>query len=689
MKTICGFCHASCGMIVKVKDGVVTEVKGDPDHPVNQGILCPKGIAAIEFIYAKDRLTHPLLKTRGGFKKISWNDAVDIAANQLGDLREKYGPGTLIRYAGSPIDYECRDGFRQLLAFFGSPNSTAPANLCSIPRYVAMKSVSGEILEPDYKDARLVIFWGANPMGSCRYGHYSLEGEFGNFRSLIPEARRRGIKIITIDPVYSETAKISDTWISLEPDSDSALALAMIHVIIKENLYDEVFVRKWTKGLDCLQEHVKNLTPEWAETITGVSAEVICEVSREYATAGRAAIRDGNGLDMHTNGVQTVRAIMFLVALTGNYDSVGGNVILPWVRQSELPILQGKNEKREKRLGEDQFPLFPEIPSPAIMDALLQGDTPRGMIVHHSNPVLVMADTRKVKQAFAKLKFLMVFDVFPTATAQMADLILPSTSPFERFGYRAYSNRQGGFLSLRQKVIEPVGECRSFAEVEYEIARKLGFAKSYPFTNNQEWVDFMLRPSGLGIDDLREKSVVIATPPVEYQKYLKSGFRTPSQKIEFYSDTLARNNYAPLPTYQEPLVLKGWKEDRKARYPLKGTTRKPYEYVLTNFHNLNSLQKIYPAPLAMLHPEDTAGTSIRDGSTIAIESPNGRINVRAKLTCDVRRGLVIVDFGWGNPSDPSEGANTLTSSEVWDPISGGTPNRLFICDVHALDIPDG
>lgn len=681
MKTICGFCHASCGMIANVNGGLIKEIKGDPEHPVNRGILCPKGEAAIEFVYSKERLTHPLVKTRGGFKKVSWDEALDIATDRLGELRKKNGPGALIRFTGTPVDYECRDGFLQFMASYGSPNLAAPASLCSIPRFVAMKHVFGNSPEPDYKDTKLIIFWGANPMATCRYGHYSFESEFGDFRSLIPEAKRRGIKVITIDPVCSETAKLSDLWISLEPGSDSALALSMIYVIIKEKIYNEDFVNNWTKGFEILQAHIDRFTPEWAEGITGISASMIKNIAREYALGGPATIRDGNGLDMYTNGVQTTRTIMFLIALAGNYDIPGGNVILPWVQQSILPT----KKLQEKRIGQNEFPLFPEVTIPALMEALFNQRSPKGMIVHHSNPVLILADTQNVRKAFENLKFLMVFDIFPTATAQMADLILPSTSPFERYGYRAYSNRQGGFLSLRQKIIEPIGESRSFAEVEYEIAKRLGFEKDYPFKNNIEWVNYMIRPTGFTIDDLREKTMVLLTPPMEYKKYLKTGFNTPSKKVEFYSDAFEKAGYKPVPTYEEPLNLKGWESDKKQLYPFKGTTRKPYEYLHTNFRNLESLKKLYPVPLAMIHPEDASLKNIKDGSRIKIESPNGVVNAKAKITDGVRRGIIVVDFGWGNPWDKFEGANVLTSSDVWDPVSGGTPNRLFICNIHLLE----
>jgi anaerobic selenocysteine-containing dehydrogenase len=671
-------------MMVKVEGGEMRAVRGDPEHPANRGILCPKGAASIDFVYSKDRLTHPLRKTKGGFEKISWDEALDMAADRLGELREKNGPGSLIRFSGSPVSYDGRDGFMQFMASYGSPNLAGAGHLCNVPRNTAMRSVFGGVPEPDYKDTKLIIFWGANPMASTRYGNYATEGELGNFRSVIREARRKKIKVITIDPVCSETAKQSDRWIPLEPGSDAALALSMIHVIILEGIYNEEFVKNWTTGFDRLQDHVEGLSPEWAEGVTGVPASAIIEIAREYATEGPATIRDGNGLDMNTNGVQTVRAITFLIALTGNYDVPGGNVVFPWVRQSFLPDLK-KVKFEEKRIGQDQFPLFPEIPGPALVDALLNRERPRGMIVNHSNPLLILADSNRAKKAFEKLEFLLVYDMFLSATAQMADLILPAPSLFETFGYRAYSGRQGGFLSLKPKVIEPIGESRHFTLVEYEIAKRLGIEEGYPFTNDIEWVNFMLKPTGLTIEDFQGKTVVYATGPMEYHKYLKAGFRTPSKKVEFFSDTYEKHRYDSLPTYREPLSLREWKLDKRKEYPFRGTTRKPYEYVHTKFRNLEYLKKLYPAPLAMIHPEDASATGVRDGGMIEVRSPYGVVTVRARLTDDCRRGMVVVDFGWGNPWDESETcANALAPGDVWDPVSGGTPNRLFFCSVRAV-----
>ncbi|OPY74247.1 MAG: Acetylene hydratase [Syntrophorhabdus sp. PtaU1.Bin058] len=682
MRTICGLCHTGCGMLVTIENGKIAAIRGDKEHPANQGALCPKGVASIDLIYSKDRLLKPMRKTKGGFKEISWQEALDFAADRLGNLREKSGPGALIRFAGAPVSYDGRDSFMQLMASFGSPNFAGVAHLCHVPRITAMKSVFGSPPEPDYAGTKMIIFWGTNPMGSTRYGNYAVEGELGNFRSMIQTARAKGIKVITIDPVKSETGELSDMWVPIEPGTDLALALAMIHVLIEEDLYDSEFVKNWTVGFNELQEHVKRYTPEWAEGITHIPADTIRQIAREYGSTRPAVLRDGNGFDMQTNGAQTMRAVMFLIALTGNYDRPGGNVLFPWARQSFLPDFR-KIKFSEKRIGEDRFPLFPEIAGPTLLDEILAEKRRYGLIVTHSNPALIMANTEKIKKAFSKLEFMMVLDMFPTATAQMADLILPSPSLFESYGYRAYSSRQGGFISLKPKLIEPLGDSRHFAKIEYEIASRLGMAGDYAFSNDEEWVNYMLKPTGLTVNDFDGKPVVYATGPADYYKYLKDEFGTPSKKVEFYSDTYAKHGQEPLPSYKEPLALTDWDPQARAQYPLKGTTRKQYEYVHTKFRNLDYLKKLYPGPLVMVHPDDASACRIQEGDMVRVQSPHGSVVMKAKVSDHTKPGLVVADFGWGNPWDASQtNANSLARGDVWDPISGGTPNRLFYCNIR-------
>lgn len=678
-RTICQFCHTNCGIIVhRIAEGEMS-IKGDPDHPMNRGRCCPKAAAIPELIFSEDRLKYPLQKTRTGFKRISWDAALKLAADRLSEIRSKFGPLSLARCEGAPVSYQARDGFLQFMGEFGSPNLTGAANLCMVPRMTAFRAVTGGMrAEPDYDSTRLVLFWGANPLASERYGAYSAYDGLGQ---IIPRLKERKVNIICIDPFRTKTVDHADHWVQLNPGSDVALGLAMIHLIIKEELYDKEFVKGYTFGFDELKEHVRVYTPKWAEGPTGLPEKSIVDLARTYATTRPAVIYEGNGLDMYTNGVDAVRTVALLISLTGNLDVPGGNVFMPFVRQSKLPT---KVLPKEKRVWHEKFSVFPEVPFTAVKEAILNDEAtrPRAMIIHHSNPVLVQANQERTRQALAKLDFIVVNDIFPTATSEIADLILPIASDFETYGYRAYSSVGGGFLALARPIVDAVGEARPVFEVEYELAERMGLHVDYPFHDTVSWVQFMIKPSGVNFERLDEEQIVYATPPLQYRKHLAKGFNTPSGKVDLYSQLFEVNGCSALPSYTEPAgePLDARVQSEKG-FPLLGTSRRPSQFVHTKLKNLKTLSKGYPEPLLWVHSRDASERDIKDGDEVEVTSPRGTITLIAKLTEDTKSGLVWIDFGWGNPTDRKANINVLVNDAYFDPVSGGTPNRIFACEV--------
>jgi anaerobic selenocysteine-containing dehydrogenase len=304
------------------------------------------------------------------------------------------------------------------------------------------------------------------------------------------------------------------------------------------------------------------------------------------------------------------------------------------------------------------------------------------MIVHHSNPVLVQANERRTRQALEKMDFMMVTEIFPTATSEMADLVLPVASDFETFGYRAYSSVEGGFIALARPITAPVGEARCVFEVEYELAERMGLHLDYPFHDAVSWITFMIKPSGVTFERLDQEQIVYATPPVQYRKYVSRGFKTPSGKVEFYSQRFEAGGYSPIPSFTEPagqpLIRTALAEKG---FPLLGTSRRPSSFVHTKLKNLKTLSKAYPEPFVWVHPVDASHRGITDGDHVEVISSQGKIAVRAKLTEDTKPGLIWIDFGWGNPTDRRASINVLTNDVYFDPVSGGTPNRLFACEV--------
>jgi anaerobic selenocysteine-containing dehydrogenase len=682
-RSICQFCHTNCGIVVdRHADGTLS-AEGDPEHPVNRGRCCSKVAAIPEVIQSKDRLTVPLRKTSKGFERISWDKALDFAAERLDDIREQFGPLSLARCGGAPVSYQCRDGFMQFMGAFGSPNMTGAANLCMVPRMTAFNAVAGGIrAEPDYDNTRLVLFWGSDPLTSERFGSYAA---YNGMRQIIPRLKRNGTRIVSIDPFRTNTVRLSDDWVRINPGADVALGLAMIHVIVREALYDKAFVESYTVGFTELEEHVRTYGPKWAEPLTGVPEKTIEDLARTYATTKPATIYEGNGLDMYTTGVDAVRTIVILIALTGNLDVPGGNVFMPFAQQARLPT---KPVPTENRIWYDRFPLFGEVPFPAVKESLLaeEDDRPRAMIVHHSNPLLVQAYEKRTRQALEKLDFLMVNDIFPTATTEMADLVLPITSDFESYGYRAYSSIEGGFLALARPVATPAGESRPVFEVEYELAERMGLHQDYPFHDTLGWLKYVIRPSEVSFERLDQEQIVYASPAIKYRKYDETGFNTPSGKVEFYSGIFKDKGYSPLPDYSEPAgepLSRGGRSSKA--FPLLGASKRPARFVHTKFRNIEALSRVYPEPCLWLHPRDATMRSIEDGDRVEVTSPRGKIALKASLTEDTQPGLVWVDFGWGNPTDGKASINVLVNDAYFDPVSGGTPNRLFECEITKKD----
>jgi anaerobic selenocysteine-containing dehydrogenase len=284
-----------------------------------------------------------------------------------------------------------------------------------------------------------------------------------------------------------------------------------------------------------------------------------------------------------------------------------------------------------------------------------------------------------------KLDFLVVCDIFPTATTEIADLVLPMASYFESYGYRAYSSVEGGFLALARPFADPPGSARPVFEVEYDLAEKMGLHENYPFRDTQGWIDFMLEPCGASFQKLEKEQILYVTPPVQYEKYRENGFQTPSGKVELSSPAFESRGYGAVPSYSEPAGEPLVDEEMTEKgFPLMGSTRRPALFVHTKLKNIDALSRLYPEPLVWMHPEDVSERGIEEGEEVDVTSPQGKITIRARVTEDTQPGLVWIDFGWGNPTDEKANINVLTNDAFWDPISGGTPNRLFPCEIKKV-----
>ncbi|MBW1973844.1 MAG: molybdopterin-dependent oxidoreductase, partial [Deltaproteobacteria bacterium] len=423
--TACELCPWGCGMEVVIKDGKVTKIKGVKDHPLNRGMLCPKGKAAYAFVTHPDRIAYPMKKVDGKFVQISWDEAFDILKEKLIFIKEKYGAKSFAVAIGMPIllgGNATVSFLRRFWDIYGSPNCFSVESICFRCRIIGYILTFGKFPVADIDHSSCIVLWGNNPTNSNPPAAMR-----------IIKRVKEGAKLIVIDPRRIPLAKKADIHLMIRPGSDCALALSMMNVLINENLYDKEFVDKWCVGFDELKKLVFKYPPEAVEKIAGVDKELIKEAARLFGSIKPACVVQGtNALDQHTTGLQNARAIASLMALTGNIDNKGGFVTTKRVHISPIRL----PEKLEGLpLGIDKFPLFYEVwgrvfgEGQAMVLAntiLTQKPYPiKALFVAGSNPVLTWPETPKVKKALASLEFVAVMDLFLTDTAKYADLFLP------------------------------------------------------------------------------------------------------------------------------------------------------------------------------------------------------------------------------------------------------------------------
>ena len=671
IKTSCGLCHAGCGMLAHIEDGSIVKIDGDKEHPISKGYLCKKAFAIPEMLSSPQRLTKPLKKMGDKQVEISWEEAFDLAAEKIRECVEAHGPEFVMRCSGAPVNYDARDGLNALMNAIGSGSATGSASQCSLPRSLGRTAVAGVKGEPDFERAKLIVLWGANPLASHRLGGFC---GYERIHELVDRAVKRGSRVVCIDPVKSETAERCIEWVAVKCGTDAALGLAIISHIIDKELYDKEFVEGYCLGFTELAQHVKNLTPEWAAPICGVPAAEIRRLAEMIASIRPAAICDGNGLDQYCNTVDSARVVTIISALTGNLEVPGGTVTLPFIPQAKV-------NKSRKACLRDRFPLFRETPFIELKDALICGDenAPKVLLVHHANPVLIHANPERSKKALSKLDFLMTVDIFPTATTELSDLVLPAASYFEHYAYRAFSGFEEKCACFSRPIAEAPDGVKNVFEIEYEIAKRLGIADKMPYCDDRSWMNFMLAPAGINFGDMAAKQYIGVKQSDVHFSYLREGFGTPSGKVELYSEAFKEAGLEPMPVYREPA---GMKLDSNA-YPMLATSLRPGDFVHTKLHNSTYLTDTRRMPEIWISAVDAAKIGLHDGDVARASSERGSGDFTVKIKKEQVEGLVAIEFGWGNPTDCGADMNALISDECFDPASGGTPNRLFACRIEA------
>jgi anaerobic selenocysteine-containing dehydrogenase len=691
IKTICDMCYYYCGLDVTVEDGRITRVAGSREHVVNHGRLCVKGLACAQRVTDPNRLTTPLRRVgergSGKWERISWDDALDEISGKLVDIREKYGPEYVSWYRGQAPGWVTNFNYVwRFLNSWGSPHLFTHSELCFVPRAIAHTATYGRPLEPDYEHANSIMLIGYNPVYTSPV----------NYAPRILWAKQRGAKLIVIDPRFTNTASKADLFLQPRPGTTGALTLAVVNEIIRQGWYDPDFIEKWTLGFNDLKQWVQVYTPEKAEGISGVPAAKIREAARTIATIKPALVAEGNGLDQHTNTVQTVRSTAILRALIQSVDEPGGGIMTPLLPFIDVQRRSSQPPDLFQKKSVCQYPLYAAggfgLTGQEMVDSLLT-QKPFGVkaiIVQGGDPVAVLSDSRKVRGALKDMpELLVVHDLYATATAQVADIVLPAASFLERdlvifYRYRPFANVN--LIAMQNKCVAPVGESRSDLNFIFPLARRVGLEEYFPWEKDTDAFDWELEPNGITVAWLREhpEGYLKTYKPEEiYRIHERDGYPTPTKKIQFVAKRFAEFGYDPLPNFVEPKDSPVSKPEVAAEYPLIGSVAfKLGIHTHTQFRSLPWIKEIEPEPFAEIHPETATRAGITDGEWMVVETPTGSLKARARTRYTVHPNVVMVAHGYGEPyAGDYDLSNTISSAEERDSIAGCTGNRSFLCRV--------
>lgn len=681
-------CPDSCGVLVTIDEaGKATRIQGDPSHPVTRGFLCAKVAKYLDRVYSPDRLLYPMKRRAGvakgplphgreseAFERITWDEALDLTAARLQAISEQYGPESILpySYAGTigVLGYGSMD--RRFFHRLGA--SQLDRTICATAGGDALISVYGRKLGTDTEDfsrARLIIAWGAN-----------VHGNNIHLWPFIEEARHNGARLVVIDPYQTKTARLADWHIAIRPGTDAALALAMMHIILRDGLHDADYVARHTHGFDQLRERAAEYPPKQAAEWTGIPAADIERLAREYATTTPAVIRLNYGIQRCENGGTAARAVMMLPALTGAWRHRGGGLQLstsgafPWDKQViERPDLMTASPlRRPARV----------VNMASLGHALTELDNPRvhAMFVYNSNPAAIAPDQTQVLRGLARPDlFTVVHEQFFTDTADYADVVLPATTFLEQKDVQgAYGHY---YVQISNQAIEPLGEARSNVWLFSNLARRMGFTEPC-FTDNPD--DLIAQALWRGksqpawMNGMTAESLDAAGGHIrlkfedeaagrDFLPFAEGGFGTPSGKAEFYSESLAAQGLDPLPAFVPNAESR---HGDVGEYPLEFLPRKADNYTNSTFANLPSHQKLEEGRMGTLeiHAADAAPRGIADGDLVEVFNARGQIELTARVVAAIPKGVVASRLSWNKLSRGGSNVNQLTSQRLTD-IGGG------------------
>ncbi|WP_280146132.1 molybdopterin oxidoreductase family protein [Bacillus amyloliquefaciens] len=655
-KSVCSLdCPDQCGLLVTKKDGKIVKIQGDPDHPVTSGNICNKVRHMAERIYDEKRLTAPLKrigeKGVAKFAPISWEEAINTISARWKELIAEEGAESILPYSfyGNMGKLAAEGMDRRFFHRLGA--SHLERTICSKAGSEGYNYTMGEGAGTDPEEtihAKLFIFWGINAVST-------------NMHQIMiaQKARKKGAKIVVIDVHKNQTGRLADWFIPIRPGTDAALALGIMHVLFDENLQDEAFLTEYTEGSEELKAHVKQYDPETVSVITGVKADDIRRLARMYGETSPSLIRIGNGIQHHDNGGMIVRTVACLPAVTGQWLNTGGGAIkhnsavLNYNRQAlQRPdLLYGRKPRsfNMNRLG----------------SVLLETNPPvRSLFIYGTNPAVVAPEANKVRKGLLREDlFTVVHDLFLTETAKYADIVLPAASAFESTDF--YTSYWHHFIQLQKPVIEPYGDSKSNTEVFRLLARAMGFTERELQDSDEELIRQALDcPDNPYIEDIDYDSLSRHSfMRAKRKKPLFPGkLKTPSGKIELYSEKMKQEGYPALPTHS-PL-----KSDDD--FPFLFVPGPNHNFLNSTFSNNEKHIKLEKAPKLFIHTEDAARLDIEDGETVRVWNHRGECELTASVGEQVLPGVAVSQGLWADMDDKKQLVNSLTPDRLAD-MGGG------------------
>lgn len=699
-------CPDSCGVLVTIDDtGRATRLRGDPSHPVTRGFLCGKVAKYLDRVYAPDRLLYPMRRRPGvskaslphgheseSFERISWDEALDTIAARLTAIARDHGPESILpySYAGTigVLGYGSMD--RRFFHRLGA--SQLDRTICSETGGQALISVYGRKLGTDteaFPHARLIIAWAAN-----------IHGNNIHLWPFVEEARRNGAKLVVIDPYATRTARAADWHIPINPGTDSALALGLMHIIVRDRLYDQDYVARWTCGFDQLRERVAEYTPEYVSSLTNIPVADIERLAHDYATTTPAVIRLNYGVQRSDNGGAATRAIAMLPALTGAWKHYGGGLQLSTsgAFKWDKAALERPDLAQASPLGREARIVNMSVLGHALTEmGSKPEDAPpvQALFVYNSNPAAIAPDQSAVLRGLTRADlFTVVHEQFFTDTADYADILLPATTFFEHKDIQgAYGHY---YVQLSEQAIAPLGEARSNVWLFSELAQRMGFTEPCFRDTPDDLIAQALRSdepdkqhpwlAGITAETLHaaggaQRLRFDEEQNKQFLPFAEGPFPTPSGRVEFYSAMLAAQGIDPLPAFRP--APESRHTAARERYPLEFLPRKADNYMNSTFPNLSghrAMESAYNGVLE-IHADDAAPRGIADGDSVDVFNDRGSLALRAHVNGAVRPGVVAARLDWNKLSASGHNVNLLTSQRLND-LGGGPVFYSVLVDVR-------